>query len=679
MKFAIPWLIGMLLSVCRLRWDRFPYYGENPFLDLIALNDPILYYAITGWYYLAPWIGAGVIGAVLVSAWQIWFAGPSRSAAGRGSLPNWPVSPKNPSLSLVVGETHHPTDPVESDKPGWLVLSEKGLYTGVAVIGAVGTGKTSACMHPFAQQLFSLRSQDPDRKAAALVLEVKGDFCYSVRDILEQAGRGDDYIEIGIDNSRWQWNPLDAPWMDSYSLAYTIAGLMSQLFGKGNEPFWQQASTNLVRNIIELYRITDPGWVTLQDVYHCAIDLDLLGGRIAYAREQACPPIDSKPRIVVPRNELFGTEAATGWKWRRHSSTEMSAEDDPDLKLKLSELGIDSRPLDPKQRLAAPRLDQIKAVEDWYKHDWLRIDKKLQTSIVEGVSVFLGMFDTPDVARVFCPDPFVDPAEDPDDDELVRSLRKSGRTSSITTLQPLPSLETLIESGKVLCLNMPTASNPNLSRAIGVMLKQSWLQALLRRPAEMRRKPDRYFRPAVFLCDEYQAFATVGQADPCGDEKAFALSRQSRCIPIVATQSISSLRSVFGSGESWRALLQTLRTKIFLSLSDDASARIASEMCGQVERLKASFSYNESHARAGVSLFSGAPGSGKSSLGASKSYQARMEPLFRPKAFAELDTAQAVVLPFDGKRNLPARRVYLKPFFLDRKLSYWRQRDQGML
>ena len=68
----------------------------------------------------------------------------------------------------------------------------------------------------------------------------------------------------------------------------------------------------------------------------------------------------------------------------------------------------------------------------------------------------------------------------------------------------------------------------------------------------------------MVICDEYQAFASVGEDDPSGDEKAFALTRQCRVIPIVATQSISSLRSVLGSGEAWRTLLQTLRTRIFL-------------------------------------------------------------------------------------------------------------------
>ena len=122
---------------------------------------------------------------------------------------------------------------------------------------------------------------------------------------------------------------------------------------------------------------------------------------------------------------------------------------------------------------------------------------------------------------------------------------------------------------------MLTDLNPALARAVGVMLKNAWLQSLLRRPAQMKEHPGKYFRPAVFICDEYQSFASVGEDDPSGDEKSFALTRQCRCIPIVATQSISSLRSVLGSSEAWRTLLQTLRTRIFLSLSDDASAQTA--------------------------------------------------------------------------------------------------------
>ncbi len=130
------------------------------------------------------------------------------------------------------------------------------------------------------------------------------------------------------------------------------------------------------------------------------------------------------------------------------------------------------------------------------------------------------------------------------------------------------------------------------------------------RPAKMKAKPGSYFRPAVFICDEYQAFASVGEDDPSGDEKSFALTRQCRCIPIVATQSISSLRAVLGSSEAWRSLLQTLRTRIFLSLSDDASAKIASELCGQVAKIKESYTISETSKRSEVSPLSGRAGGG---------------------------------------------------------------------
>ena len=141
--------------------------------------------------------------------------------------------------------------------PIWLTIPEKGLYTGVAIFGAVGTGKTSACMYPFAEQLLSWQAHDPERRAATLVLEVKGDFCCQVQEILARAGRAGDYAEIGIGTGK-RWNSLSATWLDSYSLTYTISSLLNQLFGKGKEPFWQQAYTNLVRWIsgVRMARIT---------------------------------------------------------------------------------------------------------------------------------------------------------------------------------------------------------------------------------------------------------------------------------------------------------------------------------------------------------------------------------------------------------------------------------------
>ncbi len=137
--------------------------------------------------------------------------------------------------------------------------------------------------------------------------------------------------------------------------------------------------------------------------------------------------------------------------------------------------------------------------------------------------MFLSLFDVSSVARVLCPAAaearrFHVPADD------APGTATTPLAATAMKGVDLPPLDALIERGKVLALNMPAGTNPALARAIGVMLKNAWLQSLLRRPATMQAAPGRYVRPAVFLCDEYQAFASVGEDDPSGDEKAFALT-----------------------------------------------------------------------------------------------------------------------------------------------------------
>ena len=65
------------------------------------------------------------------------------------------------------------------------------------ILGAVGTGKTSACMYPYVEQLLRWRASDPQRKIGGLLLEVKGDFCKQARTILTRAGRGDEMTVMG--------------------------------------------------------------------------------------------------------------------------------------------------------------------------------------------------------------------------------------------------------------------------------------------------------------------------------------------------------------------------------------------------------------------------------------------------------------------------------------------------
>ena len=796
---ALPALLlfffgGVWYAVWSFVRRPFPSLDEHPILALVQYHTPDFFTAMLLWYYLSPFVAVMLCGVISVTVWKVWLEGRRRDFAPFAKLPPWPLSADQKAPAIVIGEVHHPVEAREIFSPSWLTIPERGLYTGVAIFGAVGSGKTSACMNPFARQLLGWQAGNPHLRAAALVLEVKGDFCHDIRQILVEAGRGQDYIEIGMD-SRSQWNPLSAWWLDSYSLAYTVSSLLNQLFGKGKEPFWQQAYTNLVRWIIELHRVFPDRWVTLQQVYRCAIDPELFAAKIEAAEKLSD---DLNTGTVFVKTDALTPQLAQleqwGWTPTPRSQKHQAVYTRP-LEAKLEELKI-AHEIVWESGPGEDTRERVEAVKRWFVHDWQALDNKIKSSIVEGVSVFLSMFDMPDVAKVFCPaaphitdDPQAiilqaqikrleaekdaaadkagaaekaepeakpEPEAEPDDKtpqaaeirytwggepkaakkpktaknpqtvkaaepEPVKAAQpepddKTPQTAEpepvkaaeaawvVTEAEPddktpdpstesnqapteeeasvtrhLPPIYELIEQGKVLALNMPAGINPALARAVGVMLKNAWLQALLMRPAKMKAKPGRYFRPAVFICDEYQAFASVGEDDPSGDEKSFALTRQCRCIPIVATQSISSLRAVLGSSEAWRSLLQTLRTRIFLSLSDDASAKIASELCGQVAKIKESYTISETSKRSEVSPLSGRAGGGGGSMGATKSFREQREAVFHPRDFALLSNCQAICLPYDGAQSLEPRRVYLKPHYLPAEHSYWRAKEAGQI
>jgi hypothetical protein len=639
---------------------RVPFPEGQVFLRVIALRAPQALLSFKYLYWVCLFSTPYMVYAGMLSILYTFTLKLGRKVAP-GRLPPYPDPRKRNQLFLVLGEVHNPRKPGPSKTPRWLTVPERGLLTGIAVFGAVGSGKTSSCLYPFAEQILSYKALNKDERIGGLVLEVKGDFCRRVKEILERSGRGEDYIELSLD-SEYRYNPLHND-LDAYALAFSIASLLNNLFGRGKEPFWQQAYTNLVKFIILLYKVAF-GYVTLFDVYHCAISPPFLEQRIYEAEEIILGrhSVALTPKVYGDRIEdLVGLGFTHDPKEDRYL-----APDTPELRQTLRKRGIpyESRSLlDPSQ--ADPeKLDQLQAVKRWFEEDWRRIEPKLRTSIVEGISVFLSLFDdNPKVKKVFCPKP-----------ECYDPQKNTGNQYG----KPLPSFSWLIEQGKICALSFPIGMNPGLAKALGVMMKLDFQRAVLNRVPEIEAHPERHFRQVLFLCDEYQHFATVGESDPTGDEKFFSLSRQPKCIPIVATQSISSLRSAL-PGDSWRTLVQTFRTKIFLSLSDDFSAKTASELCGREDRLKVSYNLSESGHDARVSLLTGNALSHRANITASKSYNTQSDFRFDMKTFTELRNAQSVTIAYDGLNPMPPTFCYLKPYYNDPNKSYFEQLEEGAL
>jgi hypothetical protein len=637
---------------------RFPFPEFNVFLNLIRVKDLQSFYFLKYSYVSFLFTTPFFLYSLLTSFLYLFVYSQHRKSRGN-SLPPYPDPRRREELFLVVGEVHNPTKPVSAESPHWLILPERGLFTGIAIFGALGSGKTSGCMYPFTRQLLAYKAGDPAQRIGGLVLEVKGDFCHQVRSILKELDREGDYVEISLD-STYCYNPFQND-LDAYALAYAVASLLTNLFGRGKEPFWQLAYTNLVKFIILLHKILYD-YVTLFDVYECAISRERLEAKIKQGERvfELRSYYLVEPVVFDHHDELAKFEPAfdSGLKQYRIPVTPKATEYLTGQRIRytgpLSECSVAGSDL--------MKREQFEAVKRWFYDDWCAIDQKLRTSVVEGISVFLSLFDdNPKVKRTFCP------PKQCYDPELNQDYRYG---------RPLPGFAWLIECGKVCALNFPTSFNPGLARALGAFLKMDFQRAVLNRIPLMAVQPDKHYRQIFFICDEYHLFATTGESDPSGDEKAFSLSRQAKLIPIVATQSVSSLKSTL-SGETWRTLLQTFRTKIFLALSDDFSTRFASELCGKEDKLKVNYSMTESSQDAKVSFLFGKTLSDKATLSTSKSFNVQRDYIFDQNIFAQLKNQQSITIAYDGVNPHPPAYCYLKPYHRDPNKSYFQQLADG--
>jgi hypothetical protein len=626
----------------------------DPLFRYAALQRPSIYVAFVWSFAIFLFTTPFLMLSMCFSLVYIHFY-EEETAETLGALPEYPEPQYRQDLFLILGELHHQLEATPAAHPQWLSIPEKGLYTGIAALGAIGSGKTQGVILPAMHQLFGYQARDPKRKLSGIVLEVKGDLCRQVARILSRCGREQDYIGVSLD-SHIRYNPLNND-LDPYAQAFNIASIITSIWGKGKEPFWQQSYTDLVRYVIVLHRVQS-GYVTLVDVFRTVISSGRLEELLA---ETSCKV--SKTGYVAIRKEDYAVHdkllAQFGFTLHR-SSDQYVAEYSADLeKFLKEETPIGATAYLPKSRNARHSL-QFDSVNYWYWEHWKFFRHEVKTSIIQGIAVFLSLFEAdPDVRRVFCP---------------PKELYEGKLVESDPDGRVLPPFDELIESGKIIGLDFPVVLNPALAKTIGTMMKIDYQRAVQLRIPRMEAETDRHYRPTVFICDEFQNFATVGGDNPVGDERFFSISRQPKCIPIVASQSVSSLKDALPN-EGFKTLMQTFRTKVFLTTSDPDTARFASEICGKADRTKISYSVSESSNNAQVGWLSGRTSSNRGSVSASKHYQKSKEPIFDERAFFELKNAQSIVVAFDGIHPLPATYCYLKLDFLPAHMT-WFEHDR---
>lgn len=651
-RYRLLLSLGFSIACGVILQSLYPVHLSDPMLHLIELKRPVIFHGLVWSYdcflYTTPFLAF----SILFSLIYVHFYVPSMKRAS-GILPPYSDPSMREDLYLVVGELHHQTKPTPSPIPQWLSIPARGLYTGICIIGATGSGKTRAILLPTMRQLFAFKAAHPRQRLSGVVLEVKGDLCGHVQKLLNECGRGEDYVEVSL-TGNLRYNPLNNS-ADPYAQAFGISSVIIAIWGKGKEPFWQQSYTDLVRYVIMLHRVHD-GYVTMVDIFRTVISAGTLEDMLTAAGRK----FTQVSFIAVRKEDYKRYESLLepfGFKWDKRMNCYV-ARTSEELRAVIMHKTAISASIYTRRQGNEDDAASWESVFYWYWEHWKYFRDETKTAIIQGVTIFLSLFDTDrTVRRIFCP---------------PKELYDGRSVASDPDASVLPSFEELIESGKVVGLNFPTALNPALAKVIGTLMKVDYQRAVMLRIPEMEQHPEKHFRPTVFLCDEYQNFATVGGDNPTGDERFLSLSRQPKCIPLVATQSISSLKEALPN-EGVKTLLQAFRTKIFLTTSDPDTARYGSELCGRTDRTHVSYTVSESSSNASVSWLSGRTASSRGSISASKQYQKRREPLFDENAFYDLRNAQAIVVAFNGIRPLSPTYCYLKPDFLPVSMTWFDQ------
>ena len=160
MLHARHFIAGILAAATGMAlYFRAPFPEANLFVHVMASRAASAYlffkYSYTLFLYTTPYIAY----SVLLSAAYI-FALKAQHKVCAGRLPLYPDPRRRTDLSLVLGEVHHHRTQMPSGTPHWLVIPERGLFTGIAIVGAAGSGKTAACMYPFAEQILAYKATD---------------------------------------------------------------------------------------------------------------------------------------------------------------------------------------------------------------------------------------------------------------------------------------------------------------------------------------------------------------------------------------------------------------------------------------------------------------------------------------------------------------------------------------
>ena len=383
-------------------------------------------------------------------------------------------------------------------------LSLEELCRHLIVFGATGSGKTRYVLLPLLQTLLARDADDPEKRAGALIFDVKGEMVEFIRAVMAAAGRTDELLVIGRGGNAWV-HPFVGQAADSRAVSERLLELVRALHslkgGGVNEEFWEENNRRILQVASVMARARHLGDIT--GIEEISDELDALVRLRAEHRSDDDADNDDErenPQSVGDVKSMLELAAGFG---------AISAAD-----AKLARKYIEFDALHLAQRIWATIINYARG------HVSCLTDSKLAT-------IF-----SPSAGWAFSPDEIMDHGR-----VVVVSLSRVHYGPQAEVFRNL----------------------------IKTAFQSSALQRRNRRFFDGQRiRPINCERPVYFVGDEFPSLMTPGSHDE-GDSFFLDKCRDSRISCILSAQSVSALSARAGWPTRVHHLLNNCATKVFMS------------------------------------------------------------------------------------------------------------------
>ena len=165
-------------------------------------------------------------------------------------------------------------------------------------------------------------------------------------------------------------------------------------------------------------------------------------------------------------------------------------------------------------------------------------------------------------------------------------------------------------------------------------------------------------RKTAFICDEYDKYCTKTDSD------FFSLSRESKCINIVSTQSYSSLKNALKDETSVKVITQNLINKIWFRTDDIFTIEEAQKQLGKEDKEKISKSISESAKETNFNYITQSFNSINSNISESYNSYLQTDYIFDTNFFTKsLETFTALTFLSDGNKIFESKKIKMLPYF----------------